>query len=259
MPWSLARKVSTALAAILAATMLSAAAFSYYKFEDVFGSLVRSRHSFVVFTIKQRVEDSMNLGFSLRQLRQVQNIIELEKARDEQILGIDVYAANGEVLFDTDRGAMGARVPERWLEPLAGAASRPFALRDEEAMVVGLPLVNNLGKVEGAVALRYPAAYLDVELGKVLARLGLEFAALLVGFALIGVVASYALLGAVGRKLKGMGATLATVMEEGGHAEPGPRADAFEERFAEFCNKSREAVEAIEDAAAEVERLDRLA
>ncbi len=259
MSWSLPRKVSVALVAILAATMLSTAAFGYYKFEDVLGSLVRSRYSFVVFTIKQRVEDSMNLGFNLRQLRQVQELIELEKARDEQVLGIEVYAANGEMLFGTDRGAVGARVPERWLEPLAAAVAQPFSLRDEDAVVVGLPLVNNLGKVEGAVVLRYPAAYLERELGKVLAGLALEFAAVLAAFALIGVAAAYAMLGVVGRKLGAMETTLAKVMEAGGRADPGPGADDFEERFAEFCNKSREAVEAIEDAAAEVERLDRLA
>jgi len=259
MSWSLARKVSTALVAILIATMLSTAAFGYYKFEDVLSSLVRSRYSFVVFTIKQRVEDSMNLGFSLRQLRQVQEIIEIEKARDDQVQGVDVYSANGEVLFATDRGAMGSRVPERWLEPLAGSGGTPFSLRDEDAVLVGLPLVNSLGKVEGAVVLRYPEAYLERELGKLLAGLAAEFAMVLAAFAAIGVLAAYALLGVVGRRLGAMETTLAKVMEVGGRAEPAADADDFERRFAEFCDKSREAVEAIDDASAEVERLDRLA
>lgn len=264
MSWSLARKVSVALFAILLATMLTTAVFGYYKFEDVLSSLVRSRYSFVVFTIKQKVEDSMNLGFSLRQLRQVQQIIELEKARDEQIQGIDVYDFNGEVLFDTDRGALGTRVPARWVEPLAqpfvtAGPSQQFSLIDEESVVVGLPLVNTLGKVEGAVVLRYPEAYLERELGNLLSRLALEFLVVLGGFAVVGVAASYVLLGVVGRRLGSMETTLGQVLAVGGEAVPTHDADEFEQRFAEFCDKSREAVEQIAEASAEVERLDRLA
>ncbi|MBC7951880.1 MAG: hypothetical protein H7Z12_08715 [Rhodospirillaceae bacterium] len=261
---SLARKVSMALFAILFATMLTTAGFGYYKFEDVLSSLVRSRYSFVVFTIKQKVEDSLNLGFALRQLRQVQEIIELEKARDDQIQGIDVYDANGEVLFDTDRGALGTRVPARWLEtlnaPSAGSgASQQFSLIDDDAVVVGLPLVNTLGKVEGAVVLRYPEAYLERELGNLLSRLAAEFLMVLGAFALVGILAAYVLLRVVGRRLGAMETTLAKVLEVGGEAVPNPDADEFELHFAEFCDKSREAVEQISDASAEVERLDRLA
>lgn len=253
-----------ALFAILLATMLTTAVFGYYKFEDVLSSLVRSRYSFVVFTIKQKVEDSLNLGFSLRQLRQVQELIEVEKMRDGQIVGIDVYDFNGEVLFDTDRGAMGSRVPARWLEPVAAPsvtaeASQPFALTDEDAVVVGLPLVNSLGKVEGAVVLRYPIAYLESELGNLLGRLAVEFLVVLAAFALVGVIASYVLLSVVGRRLGAMETTLAKVLTLGGEAVPNSNTDEFEVRFAEFCDKSREAVEQINDAAAEVERLDRLA
>lgn len=261
MSWSLARKVSTALFAILLATMLTTAVFGYYKFEDVLSSLVRSRYSFVVFTIKQKVEDSLNLGFSLRQLRQVQEILELEKVRDDQVQGIDVYDFNGEVLFDTDRGALGSRVPARWLEPLTAPSvtGQPFSLIDEDSAVVGLPLVNSLGKVEGAVVLRYPQAYLEHELGNLLSRLAVEFLVVLAGFALIGILASYVLLSVVGRRLGAMETTLGKVLAVGGEAVPNSNADEFELRFAEFCVKGREAIEQIEDATAEVERLDRLA
>ncbi|MCR6632704.1 MAG: hypothetical protein NVV74_23160 [Magnetospirillum sp.] len=259
MSWSLARKVSTALLGILLSTMLITAAFGYYKFEDVLSSLVRSRYSFVVFTIKQKVEASLGLGFALRQQRQVQDIIELEKARDEQILGIQVYDANREVLFDTDRGAIGSRVPPAWIEPLDGQSAQPFSLSDDEALLVGLPLVNTLGKAEGAVVLRYPAAYLDRELGKLLGGLAAEFAAILAGFSILGVAASALLLRSVHHRLVSMQRALEATVSEGGEVIPGPGDQEFEARFAEFCGKAREAMEHIGDASAEVERLDRLA
>lgn len=259
MSWSLSRKVSTALVGILLATMLMTGVFGYYKFGDVLSSLVSSRYSFVVFTIKQKIEDRLALGLPLRQLRQVQDLMELEKARDDQILGIQIYDLNREVLFDTERGAIGSRVPAGWLEPLNVQGSQPFDLRDDDYALVGLPLVSTLGKVEGAVVLRYPAAYLERELGKLLGRLAVEFTAVLAGFSLIAVIAASVLLGGVHRRLQAMETTLGKTLAQGGEALPPEDGQEFETRFAEFCGKAREAVEQIGEASEEVERLDRLA
>lgn len=259
MAWSLARKVSTALLGILLSTMLLTGLFGYYKFEDVLSSLVNSRYSFVVFTIKQKIEDRLALGLTLRNLRQTQELVELEKARDEQILGIQIYDANREVLFDTDRGSIGSRVPPAWVEPLQGQTGQPFALHDEDTALVGLPLVNTLGKAEGAVVLRYPAAYLERELGRLLGRLAAEFALVLAGFSLIAIVAASTLLSEVRERLAAMEGTLKKVMAQGGDAVAGPGAEEFESRFAQCCGKAREAAEQIGDASVEVERLDRLA
>ena len=126
--WSLARKVSLALVSILLCTLLLTGFFAYYKFESVYSSLVQSRYSFVVFTIKKRVEDSLNLGLPLHQIRQVQDILEREKLRDPQILSIEAYDSQGEVLFDTDRGAVGSMVPPPpWSTPCAAARPWPSA------------------------------------------------------------------------------------------------------------------------------------
>ena len=256
--WSLARKVSLALVSILAFTLMLAAFFAYYKFESVYSSLVQSRYSFVVFTIKKRVEDNLNLGFALRQLRQVQEIIEREKTRDAQVIAVEVYDAKGEVLFDTDRGAIGTRVTPDLTEAIKGAANQSFGAEDEDALIVGLPLVNNLGKVEGGVILRYPAAYVEHGVGGLLVQLSKAVAILLAVFAVVAVVGLYILFGRVGRRLGGMEQTLSAVISAGGQAVPETGGDAFEERFAEFVGKTREAVEHIRDATDEVGRLDRL-
>ena len=261
MAWSLSRKVSAALLGILLSTMLTTGLFGYYKFEDVLSSLVNSRYSFVVFTIKQKIEDRLALGLPLRQLRQVQELVELEKTRDDQILGIQIYDANREVLFDTDRGTIGSRVPPAWTEPLGrlGPGAAPFSLRDEDMALVGLPLVNTLGKVEGAVVLRYPAAYLERQLGALLGALAVEFAAILAGFSLIAIVAAALLLRGVRGRLTAMEGMLARAAAPNAAAPSAPDAREFESRFGEFCDKTREATEQIGDASAEVERLDRLA
>lgn len=259
MSWSLARKVSAALIVILVSTMMVMALFGFFKFEDVMSSLVRSRYSFVAFTIKKKVEDSLNLGFALRQLRQVQETIELEKARDEQIQGIEIYDARGEILFNSDRGRVGASVPESWLDPLNAAAAQPFALMDEDSNVVGLPLINNLGKVEGAVVLLYPSGYVEREMGAMLGRLAVEVAALVAFFSLLTLVAASIALRPVRRRLAAMEAALAQALKDGAADTDSSHRGEFDGHFGEFVDKTREAVEHIKTSVDEVERLDRLA
>lgn len=259
MSWSLARKVSAALIAILVCTMMVTALFGFFKFQDVMSDLVRSRYSFVAFTIKQKVEDSLNLGFALRQLRQVQETIELEKARDEQVQGIEIYDAKGEILFNSDRGRIGASVPESWLQPLSAANVQPFAFLDEDSNVVGLPLVNNLGKVEGAVVLLYPTGYVERELGPMLWRLAGEIAGLVVVFSLLTVVVASVALGAVRKRLHSMEDTLLAVSGGDMPVTELATVNEFDGHFGEFVAKTREAVEHIKASTDEVERLDRLA
>ncbi|MGE5516054.1 MAG: hypothetical protein ACM31D_09550, partial [Bacteroidota bacterium] len=105
----------------------------------------------------------------------------------------------------------------------------------------------------------YPGAYLEHELGALLSRLAVEFAAVLVGFSLIAVIAASLLLGGVRRRLHAMETTLTKTLAEGGEAVPADGNQEFETHFAQFCGKAREAVEQIGDASDEVERLDRLA
>ncbi|WP_141400560.1 hypothetical protein [Magnetospirillum sp. 15-1] len=256
--WSLARKVSLALLSILLFTLVVTAFFAYYKFESVYSAQVQSRYSFVVFTIKKKVEDSLNLGFALRQLRQVQEIIEREKSRDSQILAVEVYDYRGEVLFDTDRGAIGTKVSESLAEAIRSGMQQSFSVVDEDNLIVGLPLVNNLGKVEGGVVLRYPIAYVEKGVSGLLTQLLKSIAIALVGASVVAVVGLYALFGGVGRKLGSMEKTMGEVLAVGGQAIPEGGGDSFEARFAEFVAKTRETIDHVKDATDEVGRLDRL-
>ncbi|ARJ64374.1 hypothetical protein WV31_01025 [Magnetospirillum sp. ME-1] len=256
--WSLARKVSLALVSILTATLLVTAFFAYYKFESVYSAQVQSRYSFVVFTIKKRVEDSLNLGFALRQLRQVQEIIEREKSRDPQILAVEVYDYRGEVLFDTDRGAIGTRVSEPLAEAIRSGMQQSFSVVDEDNLIVGLPLVNNLGKVEGGVVLRYPIAYVERGVAGLLTQLLKSIAVALLAASAVAVVGLYVLFAGVGRKLGSMEKAMGDVLSVGGLAVPDAGGDSFEERFAEFVGKTRETIDHVKDATDEVGRLDRL-
>lgn len=259
---SLTRKIAFALIVVLIGSMAGVAAFTYDKFGEVHDDLVRSRYSFVIFTIKRKVEDGLNLGLALKQARQMQEVIEQEKARDFGILGIEIYDSAGTILFSTDRGATGDAEPAAWLSPLTNAAnSQPFSLADEDALVVGLPLVSGFGRVEGAVALRYPLDYGRGTLTTLMSRSAPTHLAVMAGFAVLAALGAKLILGGFLRPLAAAGALLDGVRQ--GKAPPPAPAEnescGFDGRLAEFAAKTHEAITHMRDASDEVERLDRLA
>lgn len=258
MAWSLPRKVSAALLAILLCTAAATAIFGYSKFEGVLSSLVRSRYSVVVFSIKKDIEDRLALGLPLRQLRQVQDAIEREKIDQPQIQGIEVFDAAGEIIFDTDRGAVGAAVSLDWVQAAQAAGHQTFARSEEDSLIVGLPLVDVLGRVVGAVVLRYPAASVAEEVRPLLAGQARSGLILLAGFAALAVLGTYAVLAPFGRRLAAMERQLRTTMAEGGPPPAPAGNDPFEARFAAFAASTREALEHMQDATQDVGRLDRL-
>lgn len=259
MAWSLARKVSAALLVTLMGTAAVSGGFATSKFESEVSSLVRSRYGVQVYAIKRNVEDRLALGLPLRSLRPVQEAIERQKVEDQHILGIEIYDTKGEILFDTDRGAIGTPVPPGWVRAAAAGGAGPFSDSDDDGRLVGLPLANNLGQVEGGVVLRYPAGYFEERFRPLLLRILRDAGVLLALFAVVAVAGAHLLFRPVIRKLAAMGATLDG---DGGAVPPEPEKDGdedFEAAFAVFTARTSEAVADMRESFHDVERLDRLA
>jgi len=252
----LSRKVAATLLLILVCTVAITSFFTYSRLESVLSSLVESRYGVQLYSVKQDVEARLGLGFPLKQLRSIQDSIDREKLNDQAILDIAVFDRHGEILFDTDRGAIGTVVPSEWLRS-AEAAGALFSYPDEDARAVGLPLANSLGEVAGGVTLRYPAAYLDDELAPLIGRLAREGTLLLGAAALVALLGAHALFRPVGRTLAAMEAVLDAPPEETFVALDGDA--SLEQRFAAFAAKTHEAMDHMREASEDVERLDRLA
>ena len=251
----LARKVAATLLLILAFTVAVTSFFTYSRLESVLSSLVESRYGVQLYSVKQDVEARLGLGFPLRQLRPVQDALDREKLNDPAIVDLAVFDRHGEILFDTDRGAIGTVVPGEWLTSAASGGAL-FSHPDDDARAVGLPLANSLGEVAGGVVLRYPAAYLDTQLAPVIGSLAREGVLLLGAAALAALLGSYALFRPVGRSLAAMEAVLDAPPEETFAALDGDA--SLEDRFSAFAAKTGEAMDHMREASEDVERLDRL-
>ncbi len=255
MAWPLARKVSAALLGILVGTVATTGFFTYSRLQSVLSSLVQSRYGVQVYAIKRNVEDRLALGFPLKQLRPVQDAIDRQKVGDRRIRGIEVFDSRGTILFDTERGAVGSSVPPAWVRSVATAGNQLFADRDEDGNVVGVPLIDSLGTVEGGVVLRYPGAYLRAALGPMLGGLARQAGVVLAVFAVVAVAGAQILFRQVRHRLAAMEETL----EGGGAPGEGEAGGGLEADFAAFARKVRETSADLKDTSADVERLDRLA
>ena len=258
MAGSLSRKVSVALLAILVGTAAITGLSAYSKLRSVLGDLVQSRYGVQAKSIKRNVEDRLALGFPLKSLRPIQDVIERGKVDDKSIHGVEVFDDKGIVLFDTDISSVGTQVPAPWVRAAQNGGSHPFLFSDEDDRIIGLPLVGNLGQVEGGIVLRYPGIYLERSMGPIIARLLEQSVRVLAVFGVLAVGGSFLLFRSFGRRLKTMETTLSKVMAEGGVAVPGDSGDSFEASFASFAAKSREAVDDMHETWQDVERLDRL-
>lgn len=261
MTWSLANKVAASLLAILICMMAATSFFAYLKLEDIFSSMVRSRYGVVVDAIQRNVEDRLAVGIPMAQQRDIQGLLERYKADDPQILEIQTFSIQGDVLFDSDRSAIGSRAPEPWVRMLA-ANLKILSDQDADGKMVGVPIMGAFGQVVGAVMLRYPTAYLEQRLGPVIHNL-LTQAALLIAFGGgVAFLGARILLRPLSHKLTGMTQEVTVLASDAPQPAP-PFPDfldaSFDGSYWGFKWRSHEVKAHLIDAVAEVERLDRSA
>ena len=262
MLWTLAHKVSVALLAILVCMMAATCSFAYWKLEDFLSSMVRSRYGVIVEAIKSGIEDRSALGIPLFQQHSIQEQLERYKGEDVQILDIEVFNAEGDILYNSDRGAIGARVPKGWLAMLTEQNWTYADGGEDEGQVVGAPIVGAFDQPIGGVVLRYPATYVEDRLGAVIAKLGADMAILIVAFGGVAVIGSIFLLRGIRLRLLAMEASLSDLIDRADGvvpSQPDSQDHSFEGCFHGFEWRTREVVVHLKSALDDVERLDRLA
>jgi len=74
-------------------------------------SLRDSRFRFSLHQVKAALESGLRLGFAPADLPAAQGLIDQVLARQQDILSVDVFDAQGRVLFSTDQSGVGDSVP----------------------------------------------------------------------------------------------------------------------------------------------------
>lgn len=147
------------LVALLVAAVLFMALLAALQQHQV-RQLREARLAISLQEIRDRLEADLALGFELEGSSTAQGLLEDALQRDGSLLAAEVFDAAGLSLFNTDRGSIGERVPESWLEAtrqlVPGSAMQerlvPWSTEGVEP-ALGLPVRGPFGQVVGHVSL----------------------------------------------------------------------------------------------------------
>lgn len=166
-------KVLAGLAAIVLTTLVAGGLVAFLDFRDAYRTVTLAHIGFVAKATRGAIEDGMSLGMALPEFRQAQEIISRERARNPGIEAIVVFDADGRIVFSTDAGEIGDRLPDR-LSALRGAATGRGIWRADDGplLLAGIGLESDLGEVVGGVLIRYAADAMAAVLERAAAALG---------------------------------------------------------------------------------------
>lgn len=208
---SLTARIALTIIMVFLFAMSLTALLNLHKFDQLLTQVLRDRLAFTVEDLRSNLETRLNLGLPLDTMRHIQDTLEQRRLDDPNILSIEVFDPDGEVLFGTDRSFIGDLISPRWLDAfraqtdsdVGGAASgqRTFVVHDHDAMVVGTPIVSNLGDNAGGIAIRYARAAIDRAEAATRRELMVQAAVVSAGVGVVIVVGVFAVMADIRRRL----------------------------------------------------------
>ncbi len=125
--------------------------------------LREARLEIALQSLRDRLETSLSLGFELADTEQAQVLLEDLLADDPALLAAEVFDASAISLFNTDRGAIGERMPPSWQTAssivhtaapvLRDHEARTWAVSTEESFTLGVPIRGPFGEIAGHVSI----------------------------------------------------------------------------------------------------------
>lgn len=198
-------QITSAIALIVLIGLGLTMFLNYFKFERSFSLLLGSRFEAVLRDMENTIETSLALGLPLNTLHNTQSLIEREMRQDPLILSIEVFEANGNIVFATDRDFIGDLIGDEWLEARRGRdPAGVWRLREEDALVIGVALTNSLDLEIGGIALRFSRDFHDSSLKAMLLELGGAVAILLAATVALSLPAVFLLLRSSGSPFAAM-------------------------------------------------------
>jgi hypothetical protein len=139
---------------VLVAGLLSHVAWVEVLHQDAARRLHRAQVEITLQSVHDQLQADLLTSVALPRNMRAQQLLEDTVALDYRLLAAEVFDPSGRSLFNTDRGALGERVPDAWLAAaMAQAPRQPQGLptwrlaAPEE--VLGMPLRDRLGAPVG--------------------------------------------------------------------------------------------------------------
>jgi hypothetical protein len=157
-------KLALTLVAVSTAAGIYLVVLGGWLVDRSFTELREARLTFVLFSLRSTVEANLDLGFGLRDVQQIQDLIEREKAADPTIEAIDVSTPDGVSVFSTDRGAIGDAVPEAWRRAqIDQRTTSTWQAFDRGEAIFGTAIEGDFGQTVGQIAIEVAESSLASE------------------------------------------------------------------------------------------------
>ena len=194
---SLPIRAALTIVFILTLAVAMTGILSLYQLRSFSNEFLRDKMVLVLAPVRESMETSLALGLPLRALPGAQRAVRNTLAADSQILSVEFFAPDGNILYSSDESLLGDLVAEEWtLEWDVG--DDPFWTREErDAKVIGLRVEDALGVEVGSLALRYSRAAFDDRIREIGLRIGAASAAVLLLLATLGAWLSFRLTGGI--------------------------------------------------------------
>lgn len=236
-------KLNAAFLCVFAVAMALTVLLNQAKFGDILRGLDDSRVSVVTLDTSRRLRQAVDLGLPLKDIAESQAIVDFLVEEYPELQSVSIFDADGRLLVHGGQALEDepAEVPDDWSADNRGAGGDVWRLETPLSFIVGAPVVNNFGKLEGGVAVRYGKTRYSRIVGGLTDEL-VETAILL--FAATGLLA---VLGtaAVLRRLIATARRLGTAVD--GLLDMDSQAPDLEE-FTAYSAKVRETAAALESA-----------
>lgn len=138
-----------------------AAFLNYFKYKSTISDILRSRVVLVGQGIENSIQASLALGMQFAGLSQLPPLLERERGSDRLVRGIDVFDANGQILYSTEPTRVGTRAPSAWIAATHAAKGAQWAAEGSEELAAGLVVMNAFDLTVGHVGLRYARDEVD--------------------------------------------------------------------------------------------------
>jgi hypothetical protein len=181
---------------------------NFFKYRSNAERIIKERLVVTGNSIESSIQSSLALGIQFADIGTLPGTMERERATDDMILSVDVFDADGKMLYSTDRLRATRSVPSTWLAAARQANGADWFVRDGNESAASNAIKNNFGLLIGHVALRYSEEQLRASTNTVARELALSTFGV---FAAAATLASLALLGVMHKLGRDVGAVEAAL------------------------------------------------
>ena len=150
-------KLNLAFLCAFAVAMALTVLLNQAKFGDILRGLDDSRVSVVTLDTSRRLRQAVDLGLPLKDIAESQAIVDSLVEEYPELQSVSIFEADGRLLVHGGQVIEGepTDAPGAWTAGNRDAEGEVWRLETPESFIVGAPVVNNFGKLEGGVAVRY--------------------------------------------------------------------------------------------------------